>query len=542
MFMKKQNIMYILNDSIAGGAMLSFLDMLVKITDRVNVVVVIPDQPSVMEQRLKELKVIYYKMNVARDDVPIGCGTNEDVIHNFKVNYESALELLPIIKREKIHLVHINSSVSNFGAIAALMMNIPYVWHIRELLEEQFGCEFYNQQLKMALYQRADCLISISDYVKSKYIDKYAINTVRIYNGLDIKKFKAIIYPGQYKNVFLAAGAITPKKGQWDAVRAVEHLISKGHGNIQLIIAGMGNDLYIWLMKKYINRKGLQKHIVILPFQDDLSQLRTEVSYALTCSQNEALGRVTIEAMLAGNIVIGAKSGGTTELIGEHEERGYLYCQGDYQSMSEAMLKAINCPADDKDLMRYQAQHYAEMMFDSEKYCERLVHLYEEIVDSYMKKDNKSFLKELEEYYQKIASHCEDIDNEVVSKKSFLKLQNAYELTLRWLEIRQRGHRFEEFFAQKCIKSVAIYGMAELGRRLYDEIECSSVEIKYLIDKNPVAPMKQFLDFTSIDEVGNDVDAIIVTAVMTEKQLVDELKNRGYKEVIGLSEILDYFT
>lgn len=34
----------------------------------------------------------------------------------------------------------------------------------------------------------------------------------------------------------------------------------------------------------------------------------------------EALGRSTIEAMLAGNIVIGADTGGTKELIGLEEK------------------------------------------------------------------------------------------------------------------------------------------------------------------------------------------------------------------------------
>ena len=103
----------------------------------------------------------------------------------------------------------------------------------------------------------------------------------------------------------------------------MELLVRQGYTDVRLIIVGNGNDGYVWALKKYIKKKNLDNNISILPFRYDLSDLRKEVSYEIICSQNEALGRVTIEAMLAGNIVIGARSGGTTEIIGAHEERGY---------------------------------------------------------------------------------------------------------------------------------------------------------------------------------------------------------------------------
>ncbi len=77
-----------------------------------------------------------------------------------------------------------------------------------------------------------------------------------------------------------------------------------------------------------MKRFGLKEEVTFLPYVNNLTELRENSDFALVCSRMEALGRVAIEAMLAGLPVIGADTGGTKELIGENEERGYLYRQG----------------------------------------------------------------------------------------------------------------------------------------------------------------------------------------------------------------------
>ena len=53
----------------------------------------------------------------------------------------------------------------------------------------------------------------------------------------------------------------------------------------------------------------------------------------LMCSRYDAFGRVTVEAMKLGKPVIGAKSGGTTELISEGFN-GLLYTSGDHMELT----------------------------------------------------------------------------------------------------------------------------------------------------------------------------------------------------------------
>lgn len=535
---KRKNIMYIFNDRGFGGAGQSLLDTLREIGKEINPVVVVRDDVSV-EGNFRELGISCYQIHFTTDYIQIGESDEVKKRRAILRDYEAALQLLPIIQKEKIELIHINSSVSNFAAVAALMAQVPYVWHIRELLEEQFGYEFINGELKNFLYAQADTLVSISDYVQKRYEKKYGVSTTRIYNGFDIRKYKLELKERKnFKPLFLVAAMITPEKGQWDVICAVENLMERGYTDVKVIIAGDGKPNYIWALKKYIKKRGLEENISILPFQENLVELRKQASYAITSSQNEALGRVTVEAMLAGNLVIGAKSGGTLEIIGEEEERGFLYELHNSEDLANAMLRAIQYPEELKNTMRQKAQMYAENTFDSRQYGKGLLKLYDEKIASYTPKNVENFLLELKKYKAEETNFEDAIkeDGAVPYKRSALLLSPA----LRWLEIRQKGHSLEEYFLQNHIYSIAIYGMGLLGCRLYDELENSKISIAYLLDKNP-GGMEKIFEFASLDGAKLKIDAVVVSVISGEQKIIDEIYKRGYEKVIGLNEVLDSF-
>lgn len=533
--MQKKNILYIFNDNSLGGAGQSLLDTLKEIKKEVNPIVIMQEKVCVKD-RFEALNIRCYEIRFPRDYVKIGNASNEKKKDDFRQSYEAAIQILPIIEKEKIQLVHINSSVSYFGAIAALMADIPFVWHIRELMEEHFSCEFLNNELKKALYIRSDKLISISDYVKHKYYEKYSVNTQKIYNGLDIEKFKVNLDEDMdFENVFLVAAVVSHEKGQFDAIRATEILIGKGYSDVKLIIVGGGADEYTWALRKYVKIKKLDSNISIFSFQSDLSKLRRMASYAITCSQNEALGRVTIESMLAGNLVIGAKSGGTIEIIGENEERGVLYELHNVEELANTMIRVMQYSKKKKNQIVKNAQIYAEHTFSSRQYCRELLKVYDEVIESHKPKNQDHFLRNLKDQYEQI-KNIEMCKNQEVNIQ-YLKLEAAFELLSKWLEIKQKGYNLVEYFKTNHIQSVAIYGMAMIGRRLYDELENSDIQIKYLLDRNPKG-MEKILKFSLLDKEKLEVDVIVVTVAATEHQIVKEIQTMGYKNVIGLSDIL----
>jgi glycosyltransferase involved in cell wall biosynthesis len=94
----------------------------------------------------------------------------------------------------------------------------------------------------------------------------------------------------------------------------------------------------------------------------------------LMCSEAEAMGRVTVEAMAAGVLVIGRRTGATPELI-EDVKTGLLY--DDESSLTGAIEWAVNNP---NEVIRItnQAFETALRRFSREEYGSRVLDLYDE--------------------------------------------------------------------------------------------------------------------------------------------------------------------
>ena len=528
------NVLYISNEATMGGAAQSLLNM-IKILKENNITpfVIIPSH-GIIEEKLRELSITYYVVPFSNGYGKIAVNFAQKEDKNFKDNYFAALQLQEIIKREKINLVHINSSVSNVGAFAALMAGIPYVWHFREFLEEDFDCEFWDKELKVQLMQHADSIITISKAVSASYKRKYGIDSVCIYDGLDIVNYKndlSTFSDMNEKQKFIITGAITPNKGQLDAVKAIKLLVGEGTTNIHLDLIGHGPERFRWFLKQYIHNNELDKYITVIPFQNDLSEYRKQCHYALTTSKMEALGRCTIEAMLAGNIVIGADTGGTKEIIGEDETKGYLYKQGDYIDLAAVMKRIMAENLDKKRICRQNAQTYAEETFALEKYSDAICTLYKDILDH----DSKNQKPGSEEFLNNLRVRYNNVVTEVDTDLSF---QNSYTNVLeKWSKLTKQGISVCDRLKERKYTKMAIYGMGNLGCKLYEEIVSSGLEVPYVIDRNAEF-IEDLVTVKSPDEELDGVDVIIVAVSKEEQEIVKRYKEKFDGHVIGISKLI----
>ena len=127
-------------------------------------------------------------------------------------------------------------------------------------------------------------------------------------------------------------------------------------------------------MKKHIivNEK-LTNRVVLLGYRNDVKSLMKRSRALLMCSENEAYGRVTAEAMLNDCIVIGRNSGGTAELI-EHEKTGFLYNTN--EELIFLMEKVLNMDTTD---IQNRAKKKAINSFTEEVYAEQLKQVYDSL-------------------------------------------------------------------------------------------------------------------------------------------------------------------
>lgn len=113
------------------------------------------------------------------------------------------------------------------------------------------------------------------------------------------------------------------------------------------------------------------------------------------------------------------------------------------------------------------------------------------------------------------------------------KMGEFYKLLLKWLEIEQKGISIRSFFIENGWKTIAIYGMKELGERLFDELRDSEVEVKYIIDKK-ADTMYADVDIITPEEPMEEVDAIVVTAIHYMDEIEEMLEQKVDYPIISL--------
>ncbi len=117
------------------------------------------------------------------------------------------------------------------------------------------------------------------------------------------------------------------------------------------------------------------------------------------------------------------------------------------------------------------------------------------------------------------------------------KFKSYYNLLNQWLILKQEGKNLEQYFVDHDYQTIAIYGMGELGSRLCDELNGSSIEIAYAIDKNAEWTNSE-LKVCGIDDELQTVDAVVVTAVFAFDEIEEMLADKIECPIISLSEIV----
>ena len=132
------------------------------------------------------------------------------------------------------------------------------------------------------------------------------------------------------------------------------------------------------------------------------------------------------------------------------------------------------------------------------------------------------------------------VKNKVINQSDnrVRKFKDYYYLLNQWLALKNDGKSVETFFVNKGIKSIAIYGMGELGNRLYEELkDRKEVEVRYAIDKNADNTYSEVSIVTIEDEL-KEVDAIIITAIFDFDPIVEELSSVVDYALVSLEDVI----
>ncbi len=117
------------------------------------------------------------------------------------------------------------------------------------------------------------------------------------------------------------------------------------------------------------------------------------------------------------------------------------------------------------------------------------------------------------------------------------KFQSYYNILIDWLSMRLSGESLGDKILKMGYKTIAIYGMGELGKCLYIDIGFDNIEVKYAIDSSGINSYKT-IPVVDNDSVKDNVDAIIVTAIYDFDVIKEKLESMVTCPIISLSEII----
>jgi glycosyltransferase involved in cell wall biosynthesis len=257
-------------------------------------------------------------------------------------------------------------------------MGIPHVWHLREFGDLDYRLvPDLGRTAQKWLITRADGVIAISNSIREHYQLNSASRIRVVYSGVawesDFDRLREEAERGHSRHgdyTFALVGLLHPAKGQETAIRAL-HQIVQHRCDVKLVLAGSGPMVYRRQLELLVSRLGLNKHVEFRGYTGDIFSVYQKADAVLMCSTNEAMGRVTAEAMAASRPVIGYCNAGTREII-EHEKTGLLY-DGGSEALADCMLRFLEKPAWASELGengwynardRFTIERYAESVFE----------------------------------------------------------------------------------------------------------------------------------------------------------------------------------
>lgn len=292
----------------------------------------------------------------------------------------STLLLAPLaaiwIRRRRVDLVYTNTMTIGIGCLAAWLAGRPHVWHIRELGYEHGRLVFdLGRKASLALMRWGSriCLAN-SHCVAQHYRPSLAPTAVHVvYQCVKFDTARIAFEPPPFEGLRLAVvGALSPQKRQDEAISAVAGLRSAGR-EVRLLIVGEGSPAYETLLREQAEVLGLKAEVTFLGALESAAGVIRWAEILLNCSRYEAFGRVTVEGMLAGKTVIGARSGGTAEMIREGET-GLLYEPGDVDGLLRQLLALADDPARISEIGR-AAREWSQERFTPRRYAGELLRL-----------------------------------------------------------------------------------------------------------------------------------------------------------------------
>lgn len=303
------------------------------------------------------------------------------------LNLKSILHLIVFCRKNKIDLIDAHSSGGHSLAmwVKRFSPQVKLVVHRRvdnKIKRNFFSGRKYRSQL-------VDVFIAVSECVRKILID-YGVTEEKIHvirDGVDPSPYEKIekkiarqrllntLRMDSDSDIFLIgnASALTHQKGTDTLLRAVKHLKEEGL-HFHCIIAGDG--VLRTQLEEMAQELGVDDRVTFLGFIDYVPEFLSGLDLLVMPSNNEGLGSLLLEGLIASCFVVATSVGGIPEVI-KNSEIGLLSPKGDAQALARNIIMA-----ESRRQSMSSGRSYVLENFDCRKMALETHSIYLNLVDS----------------------------------------------------------------------------------------------------------------------------------------------------------------
>ena len=316
--------------------------------------------------------------------IPVGLKPRSDGRDYFRVA-RCVLHLYRILSAGSFHLAHTHGYFADIiGTPVCKFLRIPHLSTCHGFISNDRSLKTYNRLDRLAL-RFCEKVITVSEEIKNDLLRK------------GIKESKVVVIQNvaqnSYKKEELAHQRIEKRRllsiekdefvigyvGRLSEEKGIQYLIEAGSvlkersEPFKIVIIGDGPSRKE--LEDLAKRKGLEKKIIFIGFQNDVEKwLPTFDVFALP-SLTEGTPMALLEAMAAGIPVIATAVGGVPRVV-ESGVNGFLVDPGDFQAMSEKIM-ALKKNPESRNKMAAEAASLIKSRFDVHEWCREIEREYD---------------------------------------------------------------------------------------------------------------------------------------------------------------------
>ncbi|UCE04669.1 MAG: glycosyltransferase [bacterium] len=232
-------------------------------------------------------------------------------------------QIINIIKKNKVNIVYVNSSVVIFSAIAAKLMKCKVVCHVREI----FFPGIKRQILTIFTRFLADKIIGVTQKIEQLFPENTVVKKYQtIHNGIDLSEYNSKQDKEEMSNFFgikkedVVIGLVSQiieHKGIEYFLETVKNL-TPVFPQLKAFIVGdapPGAQEYENFIYDLSQKWNLNKNLIFTGFLKNVIPIISNFDMLVLTSLREALPRTILEAMALEKPVVATSVGGVSELI-----------------------------------------------------------------------------------------------------------------------------------------------------------------------------------------------------------------------------------